>query len=244
MKQGNHFDTIADVFNRIWYFSDDYKDFVITHIHTDLALSRVDTLADIGGGTGSFTSRLAKEACLLRAYCIEPSSAMCEEAAKLSNVTAVCSDAHTFIASHTSFSKLLFKEVIHHIRDRENFWKAVYTSLPNDGKILIITRPKNIAFPFFEAAKIEFARNQPSQDILENELKDGGFSVTIHLRNHTFTLPKYDWYTMLRHRFMSDLGAFSDKEIEEGIVEIEQKYPEETIDIIDNLIFITATKKG
>jgi hypothetical protein len=42
---------------------------------------------------------------------------------------------------------------------------------------------------------------------------------------------------------MSDLGVFSDQEIEEGIAEIEQKHPGETIDILDNLIFITATKQ-
>lgn len=243
MKRANHFDTIADVFNRIWYFSDDYKDFIISHIHTDLALCSDDILADIGGGTGSFTSRLANEAHLLRAYCIEPSSAMCEEAAKLSNVTALCSDANTFLASQTPYTKMLFKEVIHHISDRENFWKSAYKSLPHQGKILIITRPQTIAFPFFEAAKIEFSRNQPSQEVLETELRHGGFFITSHQRSHTFRLAKKDWYTMLRHRFMSDLGVFSDKEIEEGIAEIEQKHPGETIDILDNLIFITATKQ-
>ncbi|HLD23508.1 MAG TPA: class I SAM-dependent methyltransferase [Sulfuricurvum sp.] len=243
MKRANHFDTIADVFDRIWYFSDDYKDFVISHIHTDLALQSDDILVDIGGGTGSFTSRLADEAHLSCAYCIEPSLAMCEEAAKLSNVTAVCSDAHTFLASHTPFTKMLFKEVIHHITEREVFWKTLYKALPYDGKILIITRPQSIAFPFFEAAKIEFGRNQPSQEALENELRVGGFSLTSYHRSHTFTLPKEDWYTMLRHRFMSDLGVFSDEEIEAGIEEIETAYQEESIDIIDNLIFITATKK-
>jgi SAM-dependent methyltransferase len=243
VSHSNHFDSIADVFNRIWYFSDDYKDFVISHIRHDLALTHDDILADIGGGTGSFTSRLANEAQLLRAYCIEPSSAMCEEAAKLSNVSALCSDAHSFLASNTPFTKMLFKEVIHHIKDRDLFWKTVYQSLPHHGKILIITRPQNIAFPFFEGAKLEFTRNQPSQNLLENELREGGFSITTHHRSHRFTLAKQDWYTMLRHRFMSDLGAFSDKEIEEGIVEIEQNHPEECIDIIDNLIFIIATKK-
>lgn len=238
----NHFDTIADIFNRIWYFSDDYKDFVISHICHDLALTHEDILADIGGGTGSFTSRLAQEAALTRAYCVEPSCAMCEEAAKLTDVTAICADAHTFLASHIPFTKMLFKEVIHHIRDREHFWKTVYTSLPHNGKILIITRPQNIAFPFFTAAKVEFGRNQPSQDMLEDELHLGGFSITTHLRSHTFTLSKEDWYTMLRHRFMSDLGVFTDNEIEEGIIEIDKKYPEEHLEIVDNLIFIIATK--
>lgn len=244
MTHSNHFDSIADVFNRIWYFSDEYKDFVIEHIHRDLCLCDQDILADIGGGTGSFTSRLAQEATLLKAYCIEPSSAMCKEASKLENITAICSDAHAFLDSNTPFSKILFKEVIHHIPKRGEFWKILHSALPHDGKILIITRPQKIEFPFFTAAKVEFARNQPSLERIEMELRSGGFEITTHQRSHTFTLKKEDWYTMLRHRFMSDLGVFSNTEIEEGILEIEEKEGgNETIDIIDNLIFITATKK-
>jgi ubiquinone/menaquinone biosynthesis C-methylase UbiE len=243
MSQTNHFDSIAEVFNRIWYFSDDYKDFVIRHILEDLSLSPEDILVDIGGGTGTFTSRLANEANLTKAYCVEPSSSMCIEAKKLENITAVCCDAHDFLASHTPFSKILFKEVIHHIPMRAEFWKILYDSLQSGGKILIITRPQKIDFPFFEAAKVEFARNQPPFTLVETELKACGFEVKITPRNHTFTLAKESWYEMLRHRFMSDLGIFSDEEIEEGILEIEaHEKGNETLDIIDNLIFITATK--
>jgi 2-polyprenyl-3-methyl-5-hydroxy-6-metoxy-1,4-benzoquinol methylase len=239
----NHFDTIADIFNNIWYFSDEYKDFVINHIHNELSLGNQDILADIGGGTGSFTSRLADESTLLKAYCVEPSSAMCKEASKLENIIAICSDAHAFLDSNTPFTKMLFKEVIHHIPKRVEFWKTLYPALPQDGKILIITRPQNVAFPFFASAKEAFARHQPSQELIETELHYGGFHTITHHRSHTFTLPKEDWYTMLRHRFMSDLGVFSDEEIEVGILEIELVHTGDTLDIIDNLIFIMATKK-
>lgn len=242
MSISNHFDSIADVFNRIWYFSDNYKDFVIQHIIKDLTLSEQDILADIGGGTGTFTSRLAYETSLKKAYCIEPSAAMCDEASKLEHITAICSDAHTFLTSKTPFTKMLLKEVIHHISNRENFWSKAYDALPVGGKLLVITRPQHIAFPFFEAAKEAFARNQSPHEVFETELSKYGFIITTSRRNHTFTLPKESWYEMLRHRFMSDLGVFSDEEIEAGIGEIEINYPDETIDIIDNLIFITATK--
>lgn len=239
----NHFDSIAEVFNRIWYFSDGYKEFVINHIRRDLSLSSEDILADIGGGTGSFTSRLQKESAGIKVYCVEPSLPMCNEAAKLENITALCMDAHTFLSTETPFSKLLFKEVIHHIDERERLWRAVYSRLPHQGKLLIITRPQNIAFPLFASAKAAFARNQPQQILLESELTTCGFEVISSKRTHPFTLPKESWYEMLRHRFMSDLGIFSDEEIEAGIDEIDPLYPNATIDIMDHLIFITATKK-
>lgn len=238
----NHFDSIAEVFNRIWYFSDEYKNFVIKHIHHDLELKAEDILVDIGGGTGTFTHRLMVESGAQNAYCVEPSHPMCNEAAKLENITALCMDAHAFMSTKTPFSKLLLKEVIHHIDDRERFWQAVYTQLPNTGKLLIITRPQDIAFPLFTSAKAAFARNQPPYELFEAQLKQCGFDVVTAKRSHTFTIPKEHWYEMLRHRFMSDLGIFNDEEIEEGINEIEADYTEETIDIIDRLIFITATK--
>lgn len=241
-SQNNHFDSIAEVFNRIWYFSEAYKDFVIAHILEELQLAPEDILADIGGGTGSFTSRIRHEGGCKTAYCIEPSPPMCEEASKLSNIQALCNDAHGFLELKLPFHKMLLKEVIHHISDRRRFWENAYNALPQNGKLLIITRPQEIAFPFFEAAKKAFAANQPPHRSIENELKESGFEVASTLRSHTFTLTKSNWYEMLRHRFMSDLGVFSDEEIESGIVEIESRYPGETIDIIDHLIFITARK--
>jgi ubiquinone/menaquinone biosynthesis C-methylase UbiE len=243
MSTPNHFDSIAEVFDRIWYFSDDYKDFVIEHILHDLQLERDDILADIGGGTGSFTSRLREKASLASAYCIEPSEPMCAEADKRSDITALCCDAEGFLALEKPFSKILFKEVIHHISDRRGFWHRLYPRLPREGKILIITRPQHVAFPFFTAAREAFARHQPSTESLMAELGEGGFEVELHRRSHTFTLPKEEWYTMLRHRFMSDLGIFSDEEIEAGIGEIESLYPQENLSIADHLLFIIATKK-
>jgi len=243
-EASNHFDSIADVFNRIWYFSEEYKNFVIRHIHHDLALAPNDTLVDIGGGTGTFTRRLKDESGAIKAYCIEPSRPMCDEADKLENITALCMDAHTFMSTGIPFSKLLLKEVIHHIDNRERFWQRVYDQLPERGKLLIITRPQHIEFPLFASAKAAFARNQPPYELFESQLKACGFDVVSANRSHTFTLPKEHWYEMLRHRFMSDLGIFSDEEIEEGINEIDGIYSEETIDILDNLIFITATKQN
>lgn len=242
MLPSNHFDSIAEHFNRIWYFSDDYKDFVISHILNDLLFTPNDILADIGGGTGSFTARLQHEGAFERAYCIEPSAPMCDEASKFSNITAICTDAHGFLEYNIPFSKMLLKEVIHHIGERETFWRSTYDALPVDGKLLIITRPQQIEFPFFDAAKEAFSQNQPPHEAIENELLKSGFDVHTSRRSHTFTLPKKSWYEMLRHRFMSDLGVFSDQEIEEGIGEIESRYDGETIDIIDHLIFITAIK--
>ncbi|MDD5717864.1 MAG: class I SAM-dependent methyltransferase [Sulfuricurvum sp.] len=243
MHKTNHFDSIAEVFNQVWHFSDAYKNFLIEHIISDLDLTAQDILVDIGGGTGTFTSRLKNEAQLQKAYCVEPSSAMCAEASHYPEITAICADAHHFLSTPVPYTKVLFKEVIHHIDAQETLWEHLLKQLPPEGKILIITRPQETHFPFFQSAKEAFARNQPPVEAIVAQLEMSGFTVTTTVRDHTFTLLKTNWYEMLRHRFMSDLGHFSDEEIEAGIDELNQIYHDDTIDICDHLIFITASKK-
>lgn len=242
MNHNGHYDSIAQNFNLLWQFSDPYKDFVIARIQRFLKLSADDTLVDIGGGTGSFTERLADENSLSKAYCIEPSKEMCTVALQQPHITALNTDSDGFIALELDYSKMLLKEVIHHLHDRPLFWKNVYPQLPIFGKILIITRPQEVEFPFWNGAKEAFKAHQPSLSLLKSELESGGFEVSVSVETHQFQLSKEDWYTMLRHRFMSDLSEFSDEEINDGINEIDPLYPNNIITIKDNLLFITATK--
>jgi trans-aconitate methyltransferase len=242
MNHSNHYDSIAKKFNALWQFSQEYKNFVIEHIHQSLELNSQDIFVDIGGGTGMFTQRLAQEASLAKAYCIEPSAQMCLEASSLDDVEALHTDAHGFIASNRFYTKILFKEVIHHIPERSIFWISVHDQLPIQGKLLIITRPQDVDFPFWQEAKYAFKSNQPPLSLLIEELEHVGFSVDVLSDTHTFELTKENWFSMLRHRFMSDLSNFSDKAIEEGIREIDSHYPRSVLEIKDHLLFITATK--
>ncbi|MDD2829165.1 MAG: class I SAM-dependent methyltransferase [Sulfuricurvum sp.] len=242
MKHTNHYDSLAEKFNDLWQFSSEYKDFVNQYIHYTLELNSNDTLVDIGGGTGTFTQRLAQEAGLTKAYCVEPSPKMCCEASLLDGIEAICTDAEGFIAHHLSYTKMLFKEVIHHLAERSHLWEQVYQQLPLQGKLLIITRPQEVEFPFWQKAKDAFKSHQPPFSLLQKELEHAGFRVNILSDAHTFQLSKEDWFTMLRYRFMSDLSDFSDEEIDEGIKEIDLLYSDAYLEIKDYLLFITATK--
>lgn len=242
MNYSNHYDSIAKKFNTLWQFSLEYKNFVIEHIHHSLELNSQDILVDIGGGTGTFTQRLTQEASLTKAYCIEPSAEMCLEASHLDNIEAIHTDAHGFIACNLPYTKILFKEVIHHITERSTFWTAAYDQLPLKGKLLIITRPQEIEFPFWQGAKEAFKAHQPPLILLQEELQCAGFEVEVFSDTHIFELSKEDWFSMLRLRFMSDLSDFSDDAIEEGIREIDSLYPNSALEIRDHLLFITATK--
>lgn len=239
----NHFDSIADDFNRIWTFSPEYKDFVHHHILKKLQLGPDDVFADIGGGTGTFTERLSKDSKARHTYCIEPSRPMCDIASQQPGIEAICCDAHAALTMDLGITKVLFKEVIHHIADRREFFKKLYETLPLYGKLLIVTRPQEILFPFFDEAKQKFADNQPPHEHIADELRECGFTVETEFDEHTFYLSKRDWFDMLRNRFMSDLGSFSDEEIETGIQQIDERFDDSTLLFCDRLIFILGSKQ-
>jgi hypothetical protein len=61
-------------------------------------------------------------------------------------------------------------------------------------------------------------------------------------------MTKLDWYDRLRKRIFSTLYEFSDEQIEEGLVELDQdwfpgKEESDLVEIRDSLLFFIATKK-
>jgi hypothetical protein len=239
----NHFETIAQDFDEVWYFSDGYKKWVQEKIITFLDLGKNEILGDIGGGTGSFTHALLCQADLSKAYCIEPSSAMCLQSGAYEGIIPLCCDAHDPQVVSLGITRYLFKEVIHHIDKRQELWKTIRSNAPSSTKILIITRPQKIVFPLFQAALDRFAQHQPSEDLLVQELNEGGWEHTLYKERYSFDLPRTKWHTMVEAKFMSDLGAFSDDEIRQGLEEIATTHQGDTLTIHDDLIFIIATPK-
>lgn len=239
----NHYKNIANKFNSVWKFSNNYKIWATKRIGYYLELTNIDILADIGGGTGTFTDMLAKEYKPKKTYCVEPEKSMCKLARKYTSFETIHSDSFYFINDlRYNYSKILFKEVIHHIHNRLALWKDIYNTIENNGKILIYTRPQNIKFPLFQKAKDVFHENQPNYNIVIEELKSVGFKIQVSIESFSFELSKKEWHKMLKARFMSDLSVFTNEEILDGIQELENKYRSTTYTIEDEIIFITAYK--
>jgi len=241
MKQ--HYENIAEDFNNVWKFSNEYKKWAVERIGYYLKLKNEDIFVDVGGGTGTFTNMIDKKFTPSKVYCVEPEESMCNIAKKYTNIETICSDTFYFINNlKYQYSKILFKEVIHHIQNRDKLWDNIYSTIDNNGRILIYTRPRKIKFPLFEKAKQEFYKNQPAYDLIVSELKDNGFTVEVSIESFTFQLQKQEWHNMIKAKFMSDLSVFSDKELLKGVEEIENKYNTEIYRMEDEIIFISAYK--
>ncbi len=242
----NHFDSIADIFNQSWHFSDRYKTWMVDHIVEHLGLQPSDILVDLGGGTGNYTVKIAHQAQLShKAFCVEPSAEMCAEARKLNELEVIQACANSFVEIEgLTYNKVLMKEMVHHISDRNQVWCDLHCSLQHaeNGALLIVTRPQETPIPLFQAAKQQFASNQPSHKTLMAELETAGFTVKYAVDTYQVNMPKERWFSMLRNRFMSDLSYFTDDEIEHGIHELDMNLGKSNeIVLSDQVLFIHAS---
>ena len=238
-----HYDDIAQEFDDNWMFSKEYRNWYTDKIINLLDIRPKDIMIDVGCGTGIFSKKIIDNSSLKRIICVENSLSMCERAEEYEELDVIHSEAKIYFnKKNITFDKILFKEVIHHLTDRQNTFETIYQKISNNGKLLIATRPKKVEFPFFEKAHESFSVSQPDYILFKEELIAKGFNVEISLDKYKINLSKDKWNRMLRNRFMSNLSEFSDTEINNGILEISKKYSLDNYTFYDNLVFIIASK--
>lgn len=243
IQKENHFDTIADEFNGLWQMTPEYQNWMRDTIISALELKPDDRFVDLGGGTGFYTKLIAQKAGLRnKPLCVEPSENMLSQIQQSDNLEPICADALSFCGRDIRYDKILLKEMIHFVDTRKILFEGIRHQLSENGKLLIVTRPKNTPMPFFTAALETFAQGQPSLQSLMQELSDAGIHPVSLTEEFIFGMPKERWYGMLRNRFMSNLQNFSDDEIEEGIEQLEKTFKnQEMIEFRDQIIFLSGT---
>lgn len=231
------FDRISQDYDSLWYFSAEYQAWMLKNILSNLLLSKDSIFADIGGGTGVVTTKLVELSGIAQATCVEPSPDMLEQARRHSNLICENMTAEEFAKTKSGFTHILIKETIHHVKSRVNFLRTLKEQNPT-ARTLIVTRPSRPGFLLFEKAYSEFRKNQPSLDTLLFEISSAGLHAEVKTLEWPVSLPKEQWFKMLRARFISDLFKFSNEEIETGIAEIDRDSLTEQIQFNDSLIFI------
>jgi ubiquinone/menaquinone biosynthesis C-methylase UbiE len=237
---GDHYEVVASKYDASWELSADYQHWVTQKIIMGLGLSSEDTMIDLGAGTGVFAEKIIQDSELTDLWCIEPSEEMSKKA-KLRGLSVHSGTLDSFLAlNEESFSKILMKEMIHHIADTSNTFLKIYSKILAEGKVLIVTRPQVTEFPFFKSAADTFYKSQPDYKIYTDQLEKVGFRVNVKTESYRLKLPSEQWYTMLRNRFMSNLSEHSAEEIEAGIKTLKHESTSDFYDFNDNLIFIFA----
>lgn len=235
------FNDIASRYDNLWFFSEDYQDWMIDRIISHLDIKKTDKVFDLGGGTGRVVRRIAEIKSLEKApTCIEPSQEMLAKAEELSHIRCVRNTAESYVKEEKNLEKVLIKEAIHHFQNRREFWKDLAENSPH-SQVLVVTRPRRPGFPLFEEALEKFAAGQPSAAVLTEEAESSGFHVSTFEESWDVSMPEEQWFNLLRSRFISDLFAFSDDEIDRGIKSIKKNLSQSTVTFADKIIFMRAS---
>ncbi len=239
-----YYSDIAGSLPRLYSFrSPEYLRWLLDRICLHLDLSPGDRLADLGGGTGTVTARLCAQVGLQTPpLCVDESAAMLEVAAEQESIACCRADAHTFSQSEAAhWDKLLMLEVIHHLADRQALFSKLHRLLPSPARVLVITRPRDAQYPLFEAAQQVWLRDTPDHEEHANKMRKAGFTVECVMEEFPVTLPREQWFDMIRGRFWSTLQDFGHEELEAGIEELTDRLPESNfVSYTDKLAFIVA----
>lgn len=239
-----HYDRLADTYDENWAYSPEFIRWMTGCIVDRLGVDRDDRVADIGCGTGLYARGLA--AGTGRVVCADPSAKMLEQLPAGEAYLPVQASAEQITSGEVQlpydrFDAILVKEAIHHVDDRRAVLGGLAGLLAGGGKLLVVMLPTRIEYPLFADALALFERLQPDPEDVAGHMREAGLRADITYESFplSFTKPKY--LAMVRSRYMSLLSSFTGEQIERGIEEIDQRYPEETLSFPDRFAFVLGT---
>ena len=221
-------------------------------------------VADLGAGTGQSGAKILsslknklkyKDARLL---CVEPFPEMLSQEA-INEVLPqgqhrdiefiVGKDAVAFTSSSEyRYTHILLKGCVHHMTPNlSTVFLGISQQLAPGGRMLIVTRPVETNYPWFERLNVIWRTTQPSIKALEEAAVAAGLvSVETTVLDSQFSISLSELTGWIRSRVWSEFSMLTDAEMEQGIKELEQKYSGGTaanaITFIDRLLFMTAQK--
>jgi len=241
-----HYDKLAEIYNDLWFYSDDFVLFLTERIVSSLAVEPADRLVDLGCGTGIYAKKILQMKELDQLILgIDPSLNMLKQVKKEKGIVAIKDDAVSFSARSLTYDKVLIKEVIHHVDP--STWPELFVNLYNHisaaGRLLLLMLPPTINYPLFDAAITRYEKKQPHYSAVASSFREAGFETSISMVDYPLSISRDRYVAMVRNRYMSLLSDFTDKEIEQGAQEIEERYNDkEILEFQDRFVFILGRK--
>ena len=251
---------------------DHLRGLVVQALQLDADPTAPRRLLDIGGGTGNFTQLLLTANPALEATVVDPF--LVDDHAKddedknprlhfvqagaeafADNQDASDGDDNTKKDSlewRRAYHHVLLKEVVHHLDNRVAIFQGIRQGLAKDAQhphLLIMTRPQiEIDYPLWPAACDVWADNQPSHQVLAQELYQAGFSkVQFSLESYPCRISLSQWQAMVKRRFWSTFSNFTDEELEQAcesmpLLHANRLDEQGNLTFEDRLVFLSAWK--
>lgn len=210
-----------------------------------LDLKEDDVFVDLGGGTGMYTKDILEQVPLKKtATLVDPFAEMLAQAESHPKIECKQFDGLAFSALEGKYDKVLMKEAVHHVEDKDLLFRNLFERLSPGGRLLLVHVPPELDYPLFQKA-LERVRNwHADPEDLNRTLGNAGFQVAHEYLKYHHSIPKHKYINMVRTGYMTVLSSFSDEEIEEGIKEMETNLAgKEILEFEDHFDFILASKK-
>ncbi len=196
-------------------------------------------IIDIGGGTAQVSLLIHDHFNMTNpVVCVDPSQDMLDIAYKKGAIT-IQSSAESFFASQPDYPLriVLMNACVHLFDDPDFIFSKLAEYMPEDG-VCIATEHVGNSLPLFKAADKQVWGGISAQlESFSKILESHNLKWRVESGSESNHISKKLWFEGIRSRFSTGLLKFSDKELEEGIQELEERLKD--IDVLD---FIIGTK--
>lgn len=209
-----------------------------------LNLRNDDRLLDLGGGTGIYTRAILELVGLQQPVTIvDPVAEMLAQVPSTLPVERVEMDALAYSRMPGVFDKVLMKGAVEYVDDKAELFSNLHTKLSRHGVLLVVNTPPSIDHPLFESARDRSRTWYVDSQLLLELLEEAGFEVELESLDYESAIPRYEYFQMIRERYLSLLASFTDEELEAGIAEIEDTLVDDhALEFTDRFDFLTAAK--
>lgn len=251
-----HYQNAVNVYedNCLFFLQSSYEKWVMNCLNKLFAFQLYSLpirMVDLGCGNGCFTNKFVShitpmnniETCIG----VEPYMEWLNVALKQHNITkTICINANDFTTmspQQMNYSHLLMKEMVHHIDNSTlpSVFCGIYEQLDNNGRVVIITRPVETNYPFFERIHHLWKLTQTPYENVVSSMREVGFDVSVEIATLPVTLQKQEWLSFIKNKTWSVFSMCSEQEMNDGLSALHTEL-EDRITFDETLIFIVGHK--
>jgi trans-aconitate methyltransferase len=239
-----HYTRLAQKYDDFLYYSPDFIRCLTTKMIEKLRLREEDVLVGLGCGKGMYSLDILKQIKLQNAIiAVDPYAEMLNKIPRDAPFTTLQLDAIAFSKGPSTYDKILMKEAVHHIKNKEELFSNLYQRLTPNGIMLFVHVPPKVQYPLFRKALLKCEKWHADPAHLTTLLEQTGFRVERDAVDYPLAIPKEKYFKMVESCYMSVLSSMSEEEILAGLAEMAKTYAKETVlEFIDHFDYLTAIK--
>lgn len=211
--------------NKTWLSSEKYINSFNKFILKQVSLNKHSRILDIGCGRGKILGNLSNKLKLSK----KPIGLDIENHKdKNKKIIFKKIDALSFVSkTKITFDLILIKQTIHLLKKKQviKLLSICKEKLNPKGKIIILSLdPKKNEIPTFTLMKKKLTISLNKDEKLFNLILKNRVKMKVKKFNYEVKILKNKYLQMIRNRYISTLLDFTDKQIKDGIIEINNDY--------------------